>query len=426
MKVRLDYGSDGLEVELPDERCTIIEPNYPPGVADPAGVLRETLASPTGSSRLRELVRPGQRVAISVCDGTRPQPRELMLRAIFDELHHASIPRSDITILIATGTHRGNTGQELRSMLGHEIASELRVINHDARDRDSLRLAGKTASGLPVWLNRLWLDADVRITTGFVEPHFFAGFSGGPKMVAPGLAGLDTTMILHDATHVGHPDATWGITEGNPIHDDVREIAGMTGVTFALDVTLNGEKEVTAAFAGELFAEHALACRTSKHEAMRAVAAPFDVVVTTNSGFPLDQNLYQTIKGLSAAARVVKDGGVILCASECRDGLPEHGAYAELLRRRSSPAKLLAMVHEQGFREPDQWQVQVQAMIQSKARVRIRTDYLSPAELGEAHFEPLDDVAKEASRALEAAGPEARLCVLPRGPQTIPYLEPES
>jgi nickel-dependent lactate racemase len=307
-------------------------------------------------------------------------------------------------------------------MLGAEIVSRYRVVNHDARDAGSLAFAGETSSGVPIWLNREWYDADFRITTGFVEPHFFAGFSGGPKMVAPGLAGLATTMVLHDARHIGDAKAIWGVTEGNPIHDDVREIARMTGVDFAFDVTLNGEKRITAAFAGDLFEEHRRACAQSKREAMRGVESPFDVVVTTNSGFPLDQNLYQSVKGMSAAAQIVKENGVIVCAAECRDGLPNHGAYADLLKRRRSPDELLAMVHEPGFAEPDQWQVQVQSQIQKRARVLIKTGFLSAEELRAAHLEPIEDVSLEARRSLESAGPSARLCVLPRGPQTIPYL----
>lgn len=420
MKVRLDYGTEGMEVELPDDRTTVIEPDYPAGVSDVPGTLRRALTEPVDSRPLAEIVPAGSRVAISVCDGTRPQPREAMLRAVFEAL--PGLGEENFVVLVATGTHRANTREELESMLGRDIARRYRVVNHDARNRPSLAFAGDTSTGVPVWLNREWLEADVRITTGFVEPHFFAGFSGGPKMVAPGLAGLETTMVLHDARHVGHPRAIWGITEGNPIHDDVREIARMTGVDFAFDVTLNGGKRVTAAFAGELFAEHSRACTQSKEEAMRGVPEPFDVVLTTNSGFPLDQNLYQTVKGMSAAAQIVKNGGVILCASECRDGLPNHGAYAELLRRRRTPEELLAMVHEPGFAEPDQWQVQVQSQIQKRARVLVKTGYLSPDELRQAHFEPMEDVSTEVLRALEAAGPKARLCVLPRGPQTIPYV----
>jgi nickel-dependent lactate racemase len=420
MRVRLDYGTEGLEVDLPDESTTVIEPAYPPGVADPVAELRRALDEPIGSPKLAELVDEGSRIAISVCDGTRAQPRERMLKALFEAMPR--IRPKDVVILVATGTHRANTPEELTRMLGSEIASSYRVVNHDARDRPSLSYAGETSKGVPIWLNREWLEADFRITTGFVEPHFFAGFSGGPKMVAPGLAGLSTTMVLHDAAHIGHPKAIWGVTEGNPIHDDLREIARMTGVDFALDVTLNGEKRITAAFAGELFSEHGRACAQSKREAMRGVEAPFDVVLTTNSGFPLDQNLYQSVKGMSAAAQIVKEGGVIVCAAECRDGLPSHGAYADLLKRRASASELLAMVHEPGFAEPDQWQVQVQSQIQERARVLVKTSFLSSQELRAAHFEPIEDVSAETRRSLESAGPGARLCVLPRGPQTIPYL----
>lgn len=420
MIVKLDYGNDGLEVDLPDEGTMVIEPNYPPGVESPEATLREALAAPMGTPPPADIVEAGQRVAISVCDGTRPQPRELMLRALFDALVHTDA--ENITVLVATGTHRANTDEELRAMLGDEIVERYRVVNHDARAESSLTRVGETANGIPVWLNREWVEADVRITTGFVEPHFFAGFSGGPKMVAPGLAGLETTMVLHDARHVGHPKATWGVTEGNPIHDDVREIARMTGVDFAFDVTLNGEKQITAAFAGELFTEHRAARENSMREAMREVSEPFDVVVTTNSGFPLDQNLYQSIKGMSAAAKIVRDGGVIVCAAECRDGLPDHGAYADLLKRRSSPDELLEMVHEPGFAEPDQWQIQVQSQIQKRASVLVKTSFLSPRALRAAHFEPIDDVSAAARSALRDAGAGARLCVLPRGPQTIPYI----
>ncbi len=420
MKIQLDYGTEGLEVDLPDDRTTLIEPAYPPGVSDPEDALRRALAEPIGSVPLSEQVKPGKRVAISVCDGTRPQPRALMLRALF--LSMPQVRPEDIVILVATGTHRANTNDELTSMFGAEIMERYRVVNHDARDPSTLVLAGRGPDDMPVLLRREWVEADLRITTGFVEPHFFAGFSGGPKMVAPGLAGLETTMILHDARRIGHPKATWGVIEGNPVHDDVREIARRTGVDFAFDVTLNGEKEITAAFAGELFAEHSAACATSRREAMREVPSRFDVVVTTNSGFPLDQNLYQAVKGMSAAAQIVKDGGVILCASECRDGLPNHGTYVDLLGRGESPDELLAMIHDPQFAEPDQWQVQIQAQILKRARVLVKTSYLSPEEIRAAHFEPMEDVSEAAREALDKAGPGASLCVLPRGPQTIPYV----
>jgi nickel-dependent lactate racemase len=420
MRIRLDYGVDGLEVDLPQERVTIIEPVFRPAVADPHMALTAALRAPLGRPPLRELVRRGQTVAISVCDITRAQPRQETLAALFAEM--PDIPAEDITILIATGTHRGSTAAELETMLGRDIARRYRVVNHDSRDRASLADIGRTTTGVAVHLNRTWVNADVRITTGFVEPHFFAGFSGGPKMVAPGLAGLETVLVLHDAQRIGHPNATWGITEGNPIHDDVREIARMVGVDFSVDVTLNRDQKITAVFAGELFAEHRAACEAAMGDAMRAVDAPFDVVLTTNSGFPLDQNLYQAVKGMSAAAKVVKPGGTIVCAAECRDGLPSHGSYGEVLASQPSPEKLLAMITSPGYSIPDQWQVQIQAQLQMKATVMVKTGGLTPAAVRAAHFQPVDDVGAAVSDALRHAGPHATLCVLPHGPQTIPYL----
>src|SRR4030095_10957228 len=418
--IRVEHGVDGLAVELPDERITVIEPCFRPAVADSRAALLAALRAPTGSRPVRELVRGGQRVAISVCDVTRAQPRRETLEALFEEL--PQVRPEDVTILIATGTHRTNTRAELEKMLGAAVARRYRVVNHDSRDNASLEYFGKTSTGVPIYLNREWLAADVRITTGFVEPHFFAGFSGGPKMVAPGLAGLETVLILHDARRIGHPNATWGVTEGNPIHDDVREIAKMVGVHFAVDVTLNRDQKITAVFAGDLLAEHRAACQAAKRDAMQAVEAPFDVVLTTNSGFPLDQNLYQAVKGISAAAKVVKPGGTIVCAAECRDGLPSHGSYGQVLASQPTPERLLAMINSPGYSLPDQWQGQIQAQVQMKARVWVKTEGLGPDEVRAAHFEPVDDVSSAVWTALREAGTRATLCVLPRGPQTIPYL----
>ena len=420
MRVRLDYGTSGLDVTLSGERVTIIEPVFRPPVADPHTALVQALRAPSGRPPLRELIGPGHTVAISICDVTRAQPRRAMLNALFEEMPH--VRAEDVTILVATGTHRVNTAAELEAMVGADILRRFRVVNHDSRDASCLAHAGTTTSGVSVFLNRAWLGADVRITTGFVEPHFFAGFSGGPKMVAPGLAGLDTVLVLHDARRIGHPNATWGVTEGNPIHDDVREIARMTGVDFAVDVTLNRDQEITAVFAGDLFVEHRLACEAAKRDAMREVDAPFDVVLTTNSGYPLDQNLYQAVKGMSAAAKVVKQGGTIVCAAECRDGLPPHGSYGQVLASRPNPAALLEMITAPGYSVPDQWQVQIQAQIQLKACVKIKTSGLDCATVRAAHFEPIEDVAAAVADAMRSAGRDATLCVLPHGPQTIPYV----
>ncbi|MFI9006123.1 nickel-dependent lactate racemase [Actinosynnema sp. NPDC053489] len=424
MRVRLAYGQSGLDVEVDERVATVVEPVHHAAAPDQVAVLREALRSPVAGPPLRERVRPGQTVAISACDGTRPQPRHLMIPAVLAELD-GIVDLDDVVVLVATGTHRGNDEAELRRMFGDEVVDSVRIVNHDARDRDSLVWVGTHGDGVPVWLNREWVEADVRITTGFVEPHFFAGFSGGPKMVAPGLAALETVLVLHDAARIGDPRATWGVIHGNPVHDDVRAIAEATGVTFSLDVVLNRDKDVVAAFGGDLLPMHAAATALAKRTAMRPVDAPFDVVVTTNSGYPLDQNLYQSVKGMSAAFQVVRPGGVIVCAAECRDGFPDHGSYREVLASQPSPQALFDAISARADTVPDQWQVQIQARIQSRSRVVMHTSFLSDVDLATAHLEQTHDISDTVARALAAAGPDARVCVLPEGPQTIPYLSGE-
>ena len=420
MQVTLAYGRSGLPVEFPDAGTTVLEPTYLDGLSDEADAVRRALRQPTGTPPLGAIARPGQTVAISICDVTRPMPSRTVLPLVLEELFE--VRRDDIAIVIASGTHRATTREELVEMLGERIVDEYRIVIHDAFDDASLVHVGDVEPRVPVWLNRVWTEADVRITTGFVEPHFFAGFSGGPKMVAPGLAGFKTIMRLHDAEMVGSPHARWGVTEGNPIHDAIRRIAALSRVDFSLDVAINRDRQITGVRAGELFAVHAAMADGVRRSAMQAFAEPFDVVVTTNSGYPLDQNLYQTVKGLSAAAQVVKQGGTIVCASECSDGLPSHGEYKELLAARETPEALLEMICAAGHNRHDQWEVQVQAQIQQRATVLLKTDGLAPDEVRAAHLTPIDDVAAATRECLERVGPDARLCVLPEGPQTIPYL----
>ena len=375
MRVTLAYGRSGLDVEFPEARATIIEQTYVDGLPDEASAVRDALTRPTGTAPLRERVGPDQTIAISICDVTRPMPSATVLPVVLEALSH--VPTDQISIMVASGTHRATTRDELVEMLGERIGDDNRIVIHDAFDQSQLVSQGEVDGRIPVWLNRTWMEADVRITTGFVEPHFFAGFSGGPKMVAPGLAGFDTIMRLHDAEMIRHPNARWGITEGNPIHDGIRRLAARVGV---------------------------------------------DLVVTTNSGYPLDQNLYQAVKGRSAAAQVVKDQGVIVCAAECADGYPNHGEYLDILTQRNNAPDLLDMINTPGHNRHDQWEVQVQAQIQQRADVLLRTDGLSDDQVRSAHLTPVADVAAATREALARSGPNARLCVLPEGPQTIPYL----
>jgi lactate racemase len=416
--VELAYGRHGLNVTLPDQRADVVEPRDIPGLRDEAAAIEACLDEPHGTPALRDLASSGNRVVIVVNDGTRPMPSDRVLPGILARLSH--IPRHDITILVATGTHRANTPDELDAMLGPVIRRDYRVVNHDARDDSSLVSRGTTKRGHPIEINRLFVDADVTIVTGFVEPHFFAGFSGGPKPVMPGVAGLRTVLANHGPDMIAHPNATFGVLDGNPLHEEQREIALALRPTFSLNVTLNKRRQITGVWAGDLLAVHGMAVEFVRRTAMQVISGEYDVVLTTNSGFPLDQNLYQSVKGLSAAARAVRDGGAIVLAAECEDGLPSHGAYADLLFGAANVEALLDRVLDSPAPIADGWQAQIQAQIQRRARVFLYSS-LPDEIVRRSHFTPIHDIAAEILRLLHEAGPKARLLVLPEGPQTIVY-----
>jgi nickel-dependent lactate racemase len=275
--------------------------------------------------------------------------------------------------------------------------------------------------GTPALINRHVVAADFRIITGFIEPHFFAGFSGGVKGIIPGAAALETVMSNHGAKNIGDPNATFGVTEGNPLWEELRDVALRAGPGFVLNVTLNEEREITGVFAGDLIQAHRVGCEFVRRSAMQKVSAPFDLVVTTNSGYPLDLNLYQGVKGMSAAARIVKPGGTIILACECREGLPPGSPFSQLLVAASTPEAILAMLATPGFVRPEQWQAQIQALVQRKATVLVYSS-LPDEAVRAAHLTPCHDISAEVRKQLERLGTDARVAVLPQGPLTIPYL----
>jgi nickel-dependent lactate racemase len=423
MKIKLAYGKTGLGIDLPDELdVTVVEPEFVPGLADPEGALREALGASIEAPPLRDVVKADDKVGVVFSDITRPTPNHLILPAVLDELAH--VPNENITLFNALGTHRPNTSEELRGMLGDPVVDGYRIVQNNAFNQSTQVRIGTTSRGHDVWLNRELFECNVKILTGFIEPHFFAGFSGGGKAVMPGMAGQQTVLGNHDAEMVGDPKATWGITWGNPIWEEVREVALKVGQVFLVNVTLNRDKQITGVFAGDLDAAHAAGCAFVKETAMVPAPHPFDIVITTNSGYPLDLNLYQSVKGMSAAAQVVREGGTIIIAADCWDGIPDHGLYGQLLREADSPRALLDTVCAPDFLKQDQWQAQIQAQIQLKADVFVRTDNLTDKQIEMALFQTTSHRIEDTmTDLLGRYGSQASICVLPEGPQTIPYIQ---
>lgn len=415
--VRLAFGRTGLDLDLA-EGTDVLMPSLAAALGDPDDAIRRALRAPAYGAPLATIAPRGSVVAVSICDVTRPFPSRTVLPVLLDEL-----PGRHLRILIATGSHRACTPAELEAMLGADVLAACEIIQHDADNvADHVSLGTVPRSDVPAMVDRRFVEADVRVTLGFVEPHFFAGFSGGPKMVAPGLAAIDTIAELHSAARIGDPAAIWGVLDGNPVHDPIRAIAARARVAFGLDVALDRDHRITAVFSGEPDREHQAACAYVRKTAMVRVSRPYDVVVTTNSGYPLDQNLYQCVKGLRAAAGIVRQGGVIILAAACEDGLPDHGRYADLLATSVDPADFLRRLALGEIRERDQWQVQVQAQVQMKARVLAHTPGVPAAVLERAWLEPVADVGSALREALVAAGPGASAAILPDGPQAIAYV----
>jgi nickel-dependent lactate racemase len=420
MRIALPYGSGRLEAEVPDH-AVVLTPRPVDGLPDERSAVLGALRNPIGSRPLVDFLSPTARVAVVTSDITRPMPNDRVLPWLLEEIAAAGVPDDHVVLVNGTGTHRPNTPEELKHMYGPEIVARYRIVNHNAFDDSSLVYLGRVPTGAEVYLNREVVAADVKIITGFIEPHFFAGFSGGAKGLFPGVAGIQSIMHFHNAEMIGHPRATWGVLEGNPLQEEARAVWELVRPDFLLNVTLNAARQITGVFAGGMPHAFEAGCRFEREVAMTPVPAPFDVVVTTNNGYPLDQNLYQAVKGMSAAAEIVRPGGTIVAVAECRDGVPDHGRFKEILKLRRTPRELLDLIYQPDFHMFDQWEAQKLATVLLKARV-ILVSSLDDQVVRDALLEPAPSVEVALARALADHGPQARIAVLPEGPMTIPYV----
>jgi nickel-dependent lactate racemase len=419
MKINLAYGEGHLPVDFPDGCTTVIEPSHRPGLPNEREAVIAALNEPTAAPPLREWIKPGDRICIAFTDLTRATPNHRLIPWILE--HLSGVPPQNITLLNQLGTHRPNTRAELETLLTPEVVRDYRVLNHEPENDAEMVQFGTMRDGTPALINRHLAGADVRIITGFIEPHFFAGFSGGIKGVIPGCGGLRSIMSNHGYKNINDPNSTFGITAGNPLWEELRDVALRVGPCFLINVALNDRRQITGVFAGDLIAAHRDGCEFVRRSAMQKVKAPFEIVVTTNSGYPLDLNLYQGVKGMSAGARILEKGGLLILACECSQGVPPGSPLDQLLSSARGPEEILTLLSTPGFVRPEQWQAQIQALIQRQAQVLLHSS-LSDDVVRRAFLTPCRDIAAAVRERLQTLGPEARVAILPQGPLTIPYL----
>lgn len=408
--IKLDYGKTGLTVSL--ENADVIEPRKQRAVKDPAERIRQKLREPDFGKGMADLENQ-MTVAVAHTDITRATPNRTILPVILEELRRAGIKDENIVLINMTGSHRAQTEKELKQMLGRSIVANYRCVQHNSFQKEGLTLAGCIGED-PLYINKDFMAADFRICTGFIEPHFFAGFSGGPKAVLPGLCDIDSIMRNHNAQRIGDDKADWGVTDGNPVWEHMREGCRKVNPDFLVNVAMNTHGEISGVFAGEWEQTHKKGCAFVRENAMSRVDKLYDIVITSNSGYPLDMNIYQCVKGMSCAAQIVKENGTIIVAAECAEGLPDNSHYHNLLKTAFSPEKLFRSIMESKKTLPEQWQVQIQTRIQKKAEVYLYSDSLTNKQIQEALLFPCGDIE---ALVRQKGGSVA---VLPKGPQTIP------
>ncbi len=420
MKVTLSYGPDGLPIEITESPGFqgILRPRPAPELENPAAAILQSLQKPIAAKPLAEIAQTCQSACVVISDITRPVPNKIILPPLLSEIEKAGINREDITILIATGIHRPNEGDELIALVGDEIANNYRIINHCSKEPDDMILVGEVNEGVPALINRHYIAADLKILTGFIEPHMWAGFSGGRKSILPGIASIETLEYMHGPEMIAHPMTVYGALDGNPFHEAGLAIMKKAGADFIVNVTLDSNKKITRVFAGDPVEAHLAGCRFLAPFSIKELDSPLDFIVTTNSGTPLDCNLYQTVKGITGAAPVVKNGGEILIASACSEGVgsPE---YIEILEMVDNPESFIERLMNREFFIPDQWCAQETYQVMIKHPVWLYSDGLKPDEIKSYHMRPVKSLEDAIAELLDRHGPQARWAVVPDGPLLI-------
>jgi len=419
MLVTLGYGRTGLQVDLPDRhvvKCLGYQP-IPPIVDGRATVCR-ALAEPCGTPPLAELARGRSSVCIAICDFTRPVPNRLILEPVLETLEANGIARDAILILIATGMHRPSTQTEIVEMLGETIARNYRVASHNGHDVSAHTYLGATPRGVPVWIDSRFVAADLKLAIGLIEPHFMAGFSGGRKLICPGLAALETIRVWHGPAFLEHPLARAGCLTGNPVHEENTFIGRMAGCDFIVNVVIDDRRRLVSVVAGDMEAAFFEGVACARQMATDTVAEPVDIVVTSAAGYPLDATFYQAIKGMAGALPIVKPGGTIILAAALSEGIgsPE---FRQIFEDHASLDDFMEQIRCDRYFKMDQWQLEEFARVHRHARICVVSDGLDEASLRRMYVDTASTVEAAVAAAVQRHGPKAAIAVIPKGPYVL-------
>jgi lactate racemase len=422
MRIKLDYGRTGLDVDLPDDRMVgpLAIQNAVP-LANPEKAIQGAIDQPTGTPPLAQLARGRKSACILICDVTRPVPNQLILPPLLRTLEEQSIPQDEILILIATGLHRPNQGTELEEMVGTDIVRHYRIENHFGKRLADHTFLGVTPNEVPAYIDRRYVEADLKITTGLIEPHLMAGYSGGRKVICPGIAALETVKVWHGPKFLEHPKADCGFLEGNPVHEENTRIAKMAGCDFIVNVCIDGQRRITWVGAGDMEKAWIEGVRFVENVVKVPVREALDVVVTSAAGYPLDTTWYQAIKGLCGALPIVKQGGTIVLAASLTDGIgsPE---FQKLIADNPDLPTFVQRILGKDYFVMDQWQLEELAKVVRRCKVKVVSHGLSSEALRRCHVEPAATVEQAVAESLAEYGPQARFAVIPKGPYVLPYV----
>jgi nickel-dependent lactate racemase len=423
MRIKMDYGKTGLMVDLPNEK--VIGPleikNAIP-LANQSQAISDALANPIGSKPLAEIAKGKKTACILICDITRPVPNKVILPQILKTIEEAGVPRSGITILIATGLHRPNEGEELVELVGEDIANNYRVENHHGKETSEHDYLGITPKGVPVYIDSRYIRAELKITTGLIEPHLMAGYSGGRKVICPGIAGIETVKVWHGPKFLEHPNADCGIVEGNPVHEENTYIALMSGCDFIVNVCVDGNRQITWAGAGDMIKAWEAGVSFVRQVVRVPIKEPVDIVLTSCAGYPLDITWYQAVKGLIGALPIIKKGGTIILVASLTEGLgsPE---FQQVLSENPDLKAFKKRILETDYFVMDQWQLEEFAKVVEKCKVKVYSKGLEHSVLNKCHVTAIDSVEQAIAESLQEYGPLARIAVIPKGPYVLACVE---